>query len=98
MVKNYALVWDRLVISSEMSKMWCVAVVSDTPSFILGYNQASSNVVNHLEYYLIMRVVVNVLPEAFMHVVPCDSNFRNIPIFCINFFERMLKKNGRVNM
>ena len=45
------------------------------PSCLLEYCQEFSNVVDHREYYLTRRGVINGHPEVFMHFAPRDGHF-----------------------
>ena len=72
--------------------------MDDYPFMYSGISPSNvSNVVDHQEYYLTMRGVINVHPELFIHFAPHDGHFCNLPILRINV-SKNAGNNGRVNM
>ena len=94
-LRRHGIVWLHLL---KCKKRWCAAGVADSPFVSSGIlSSIFSNVVNHQEYYLTRRGVINGHPELFVYFDPRDGHFCYLPIFCINV-SKNAGNSGRANM
>ena len=80
-----ALVWDSLVTSSAISKMWCAVGVSYTPlkSCVMS-SKKKSNVIDHRCNHFDWRGLANGHPKVFVFLILHDGHIHNVSIICIN--------------
>ena len=96
--KRSASVQESLVASSERSKMWCEAGVSDSP---LMYYDFSSRIFPM--YFTIYNFtfhwwgVVYGLTELLVDITLCYVHYFNIPILFVNYIKKAINNLG-INM